>query len=107
MIFTVVLMIFATTGNYRWNVTLSAVSRLFIYGSIVAALPVLRRKSSSVNAFRLPHATLMVTLALAFIGVLVTRMDSRGFGVVAVTFALAGLNWVWARMRPQPVPSAN
>jgi len=83
VIFTVMLMIFATTGNYRWNVTLSAVSRLFIYGSIVAALPVLRRKSSSVNAFRLPHATLMVTLALAFIFVLVTRMDTRGFGVVA------------------------
>jgi len=107
VIFTVMLMIFATTGNYRWNVTLSAVSRLFIYGSIVAALPVLRRKSSSVDAFRLPHATLMVTLALAFIGVLVTRMDTRGLAVVAGTFALAGLNWVWARMRPQPVLSAT
>src|SRR5215471_7732101 len=101
------LMIFATTGNYRWNVTLAAVSRLFIYGSIVAALPVLRRKSSSVDAFRLPHATLMVTLALAFIGVLITRTDTRGFAVVAGTSALAGLNWVWARPRPKPVAAAN
>jgi hypothetical protein len=60
-----------------------------------------------VDAFRLPHAILMVTLALAFIGVLVTRMDIRGFGVVAGTFALAGLNWVWARTRPQPLARVN
>jgi amino acid transporter len=101
--FTVILVIFATIGSYRWNVALSAVSRLFIYGSIVAALPVLRRKSSTVDAFRLPHATLMVTPALAFIGALVTRMDFRGLGVVAGTFALACLNSVWARTRPKPL----
>jgi APA family basic amino acid/polyamine antiporter len=99
--FTVMLLIFATIGNYRWNVGLSAVSRLLTYGSIVAALPVLRRKSLTVDAFRLPHANLIVTLALAFTGALVTRMDIRGFGVLAATFALAGLNWAWARTRPQ------
>jgi len=101
--FTVMLVIFATSGSYRWNVALAAVSRLFICGSIVVALPVLRRKSSTVDAFRLPHATLMVMLALAFTGVLMTRIDIRGFGVVAGTFVLAGLNWVWARKRPQPL----
>jgi len=53
-----------------------------------------------VDAFRLPHATVIVTLALAFTGALVTRMDSRGFGVVVGTIALAGLNWAWARTRP-------
>src|SRR5499427_369095 len=105
--FTVMLVIFATIGSYRWNVTLSAVSRLFIYGSIVAALPILRRKSSTVDAFRLPHATLIVMLALAFTGALVTRIDIRGFGVVAGTLALAGLNWLWARTRPQLTPAAS
>ena len=98
--FAVMLVIFATIGSYRWNVTLTAVSRLLIYGSIVAALPVLRRTSATVDAFRLPHATVIVTLALAFTGALVTRMDSRGFGVVVGTIALAGLNWAWARTRP-------
>ena len=43
----------------------------------------------------------MVPLALAFTGALITRMDIRGFGVVAGRFALASLNWVWARTRPQ------
>jgi basic amino acid/polyamine antiporter, APA family len=94
--FTVALLIFATMGSYRWNVALSAVSRLFIYGSIVAALPVLRKKFSTADAFRLPCATLIVTLALAFMTVLATRIDVRGFGVVAGTFALASLNWAWA-----------
>jgi hypothetical protein len=60
-----------------------------------------------VDAFRLPHATLIVTLALAFTGALVTRMDIRAFGVLAATFLLAGLNWIWARTRPQPLASPN
>jgi hypothetical protein len=60
-----------------------------------------------VDAFRLPHATLIVMLALAFTGALVTRIDIRGFGVVAGTLALAGLNWLWARTRPQLTPAAS
>src|SRR5262249_45589817 len=62
VIFAVLLAIFATIGSFRSNVALTAMSRLLIYGSIVAALPVLRRKSATAEAFRLPHATLIVTL---------------------------------------------
>jgi amino acid transporter len=101
-IFAVVLLIFSVAGTYRWNVTLSAVSRLFIYGSVAVALPVLRRKRPLIDAFRLPNATLFVTLAIAFTATLATRIDFRGFTVVASTFMVAGLNWFWARRRPKP-----
>jgi amino acid transporter len=35
---------FALLGNFTWNVTLSAVARLFFYAFGCAALPMLRRK---------------------------------------------------------------
>src|ERR1700738_752052 len=37
--FAVILVIFSIAGSYEWNAILSAVSRLFIYASIAAALP--------------------------------------------------------------------
>jgi APA family basic amino acid/polyamine antiporter len=94
-IFAVLLVIFSVAGTYRWNVTLAAVSRLFIYASIAAALPVLRRKQPHANAFRLPGAMFFVVLALVFTGVLVTAIHLGGLVVLAVTFALALLNWLW------------
>jgi APA family basic amino acid/polyamine antiporter len=37
--FAALLLLFAIAGDFRWNATLSVVSRLFVYGSIAAALP--------------------------------------------------------------------
>jgi len=42
--FAVLLLIFSISGDFRWNATLSAVARLFMYGAVAAALPALRRK---------------------------------------------------------------
>jgi amino acid transporter len=99
--FAVLLVIFSVAGTYRWNVTLSAVSRLFIYASIAAALPVLRRKQPQADRFRLPGAMLFVVVGLVFTGVLVTAIHLGGLLVLAVTFALALLNWLWAVRYPK------
>ena len=45
---------FALTGEFKWNVTLSAVARLLYYAVCCAALPVLRRKQPGER--RLPPA---------------------------------------------------
>lgn len=93
VIFAVLLLIFSVAGNFQWNAILSAVSRLFIYASIAAALPVLRRKQPHANAFRLPGAMFFVVLALLFTGVLVTKIHLGGLVILAVTFALGLSNW--------------
>ena len=106
--FAVLLVIFSVAGSYRWNATLSAVSRLFIFASIAAALPVLRRKQPLADAFRLPGGMFLVLLALLFTGVLATKIHLGALAVLAVTFALALLNWLWAvryrRTPPAPEP---
>jgi basic amino acid/polyamine antiporter, APA family len=95
--FSLLLVLFSVGANFRWNASLSAVSRLFIYGSVAAALPALRRKYPGAATFRLPVGMLFVALALLFTGVLVTRMHRAELVVVSITFALGLVNWLWAR----------
>ncbi|HEY6945775.1 MAG TPA: hypothetical protein VI431_11600, partial [Candidatus Acidoferrum sp.] len=86
-------------GDFPGNAMLSIVSRLFVYGSVVAALPVLRKKHPNADAFRLPGGIFISAFALLLTAVLVTRMHRGEFLVIAATAALAFVNWLWARNR--------
>jgi amino acid transporter len=99
VIFAAVLLLFSVAGNFRWNAMLSSVARLFVYGSVAAALPVLRKKQPQADGFRLPFGFAMAALALFFTGVLVTRMHRAELIVISITAAPALLNWLWARNR--------
>jgi APA family basic amino acid/polyamine antiporter len=99
VIFAVLLLLFSIAGDFPGNAMLSIVSRLFVYGSIAAALPVLRKKRPRADAFRLPGGVFISALALLVTAVLVTRMHRGEFLVIALTAALALVNWLWARHR--------
>ena len=103
VVFAALLIMFSVAGNFRWNAMLSAVARMFMYGSIAAALPVLRRKQPQAASFRLPGGVFFAVLALLFSAVLITRMHFGELVVVSVTFALGALNWYWTRRRGPPV----
>jgi APA family basic amino acid/polyamine antiporter len=90
---------FSVGGNFRWSATVSAVSRLFTYGAVALALPVMRRKRPHADAFRLPAGLLFTVLGLGFTGVLITRISRSELIVVGSTFLLALVNWLWARRR--------
>ena len=63
---------FALIGEFKWNVTLSAVARLLYYGVGCAALPILRRKQPEGRAmFRLPAGNFLRGTG---------RDSMRGFG---------------------------
>jgi basic amino acid/polyamine antiporter, APA family len=97
VIFASMLILFSIGGNFRWNASLSAISRLFMYGAIVAALPVLRRKYPHGAKFRLPAGMFFAVVGLAFMGVLLTQMHQAEVIVLSITFTVALLNWLWAR----------
>jgi amino acid transporter len=99
IIFALWVLIFSIAGDFRWNAMLSSVARLFVYGSVSAALPVLRKKQPQADAFRLPGGIAIAVLALLFTAVLVTRMHKGEFIVICTTAALALANWLWARKR--------
>ena len=91
----------AVGGTFRWNVTLSAVARLFTYGFTCAALLALRRRGGPEDYLRLPAGALLGVLGLAFSLALALRMGRTEFLIIVVTVVIAVLNWLWARKSPQ------
>jgi amino acid transporter len=98
--FALLLTAFSIGGTFRGNAILSAGSRLFVYAATAAALPVLRRKHPSADAFRLPFGIAFSVLALVFTGLLVARIQIRDLIVIAAAFTVGTLNWLWARRIP-------
>src|SRR5919198_978019 len=98
-IFAVLVWMMALMGNFRWNVVLSVVARLFAYGAVCVAMLVLRRKAPGEARFSLPAGPLFGTLGIAFALVLVSRMGRAELAIIAGTMLIAFLNWLWARRR--------
>jgi APA family basic amino acid/polyamine antiporter len=103
----------SASGSFVQNLTLSAISRLFIYGTISLALPALRRREQQGDAsagqpwFRLRAGGLIAAASLAFTVVLATRMTSREAWITAAVLVLGVVNWVWARGRIAPLAAAG
>jgi len=92
---------FALMGEFKWNVTLSAVARLLYYGVGCAALPVLRRKQpeGAHAMFQLPAGNFFAVLGVILCVVLVTRVDFGQSLILLGTVALALVNWGVVRNR--------
>jgi basic amino acid/polyamine antiporter, APA family len=88
---------FALVGEFKWNVTLSAVARLLYYAVGCAALPVLRRKHLDGALFRLPAGNFIAILGVVLCLVLVTQVDFGQSLILVATIGLAFLNWVAVR----------
>jgi basic amino acid/polyamine antiporter, APA family len=97
LVYTAMLLSFTLAGNFRWNITLSAVARLLTYSSFAAALLVLRRKQPEADAFRLRAGTLIAILTLFFCAILFLQTPMRNLSVVLVTIAIATVNWLVVR----------
>lgn len=97
VVYTALLLTFTLAGNFRWNITLSAVARLLTYASFAIALLVLRRKQPEADAFRLRAGTLIAILTLLFCAVLFTQTPMSNLWVVGVTVAIAATNWLLVR----------
>lgn len=102
IVFAVLLWLLSLFGSFRWNATLSAISRLFTYGVVCAALPVLRRKLPDTGTFRLPAGPLLAWLGIAFAVVIASRMGRGELIALAITTAFAFANWLLVRNRGGP-----
>jgi basic amino acid/polyamine antiporter, APA family len=97
VLYTALLLVFTLWGNFRWNITLSAIARLFTYSSVAIALLILRRRQPEAAAFRLPAGKLGAVLAILFCIVLLVRAPMSNSWVVLATAALAAMNWAAVR----------
>src|SRR5271166_1656690 len=85
----------ALIGDFKWNVTLSAVARLLYYGVGCAALPILRRKQpeGAEAMFHLPAGNIFAVAGVILSAVLVTSVDFGQSLILVATIALALMNW--------------
>ncbi len=117
-VFALVVWVLAVFGNFAGNATLSAGSRLFYYGVLCAALPVLRRKDlqgkrsqkkdlredfpgkelreteSAHAVFRLPAGTFIAILGVVVCAGLLTQIEYNKSLILIAAVAVAFLNWL-------------
>jgi APA family basic amino acid/polyamine antiporter len=93
LVFAALIWGFALMGEFKWNVTLSAIARLFYYAVGCAALPVLRRKRPEGALFRLPGGTVFAVLGIAICLVLISQVDFGQSLILIATIAIALVNW--------------
>jgi amino acid transporter len=101
LVWTIGLWGFALAGRFEWNLTLSAVARLVYYGTVCAALPVLRKKQPGQARLSLPAGPLFSTLGVIICLALLTQVDFGQAMILWVTILLALANWLWARKTAQ------
>lgn len=97
VVFALLVWLLALGGSFAWNLTLSAMARLFYYAVGCAALPVLRRKQPGVAQFRLPGGEVFAALGVLICLVLATRVDFSGSVILLATIVVALVNWLVVR----------
>lgn len=95
----------ALLGSFSWNVTLSAVARLFYYGVGCAALPMLRKKAPGEAQFRLWGGPFFAIAGVLMCAVLVSQVDLSGFLILLATVVAALVNWIVVRHRKLAPPA--
>jgi amino acid transporter len=95
--------VLANQAGLLQNLSLSAVSRLVVYGLVCASLPVFRRRDAHDSPevasarFRAPAGMALAAIGVATAVVLATRMNTREAVTMAVVVALASLQWTMKR----------
>jgi amino acid transporter len=93
VVFALLLWGFSQFASFSWNLTLSAVARLFFYAAVCLAVPVLRRMQPAAAAFRLPGGVILPILGVAICVVLLTRVDFSKSLILLATVGAAYANW--------------
>jgi basic amino acid/polyamine antiporter, APA family len=94
VVFALICWALALFGSFTWNVTLSAVSRLFYYGAVCAAVPILRHKQPEAAGFRLPAGIVFAVVGVLICFVLFTGVDFSKTLILLAIVAVALINWM-------------
>jgi basic amino acid/polyamine antiporter, APA family len=105
-VFAVLLWGFAQFAGFSWNVTLSLMARIFYYGGVCAAVPVLRRTQPDAAAFRVVGGLTLPALGLAICALLLTQVDFSKSLILLATIAIGLVNWLVVRARGQAAATA-
>lgn len=102
LFFAAVSWLLANQAGLLQNLSLASVSRLFVYGLVCAALPVLRRKEGGdipPPLFRAPMGVGLAIIGIAFSLALATRINLREAVTLGLTVTMATGYWLVSRRK--------
>jgi amino acid transporter len=99
MIFALLVWLLALLGSFAGNATLSAGSRLFYYGVVCAAVPVLKKKKPDPPLFQLRYGTLIGIVGTLICAALLTQIEYNKSLILLIAVAVAFFNWMVVRKR--------
>jgi APA family basic amino acid/polyamine antiporter len=99
LLFAVLVWALASYGNFQWNATLSAVTRLFIYGSTCLALIVLRRTQPATAWLTVPGGPVLAVIGMGFCALLAARMGRAEVVALVGVTVLGFVHWLIVRRR--------
>ena len=103
--FAVLSAVLAVQAGLVSNLSLSAVSRLFTYGAVCAALPVFRRwdreRPGAVDlpGYRAPAGNVVAAIGVLISLVLISRMTAREAMTLAIVVVIATAHWLTVRAK--------
>jgi amino acid transporter len=86
----------ALSGTFLWALALSAGAQTVVYMGICASLIRLRRLNPTADALRIPCGRTVAVAGIAVSVVLLAQLDAGRLGLMLITAAIAGANWLWA-----------
>ena len=99
LVFALLVWLFALFGSFAGNATLSAGSRLFYYGVVCAALPVLRKKHREPALIRIPAGTAVGILGTLICAALLTQIEYNKSFILLIAVTVAFANWWMVRSK--------
>lgn len=99
LVFAGLVWMLALFGSFAGNATLSAGSRLFYYGVVCAAVPVLRRKKAERAIFQLHWGTAVAITGVLICAALLTQIEYDKSLILLAALAVAFFNWLVVRKR--------
>lgn len=99
LFFSFMVWLLALFGSFSWNVTLSVFARLFYYGVVCAALPMLRKKHPNWARARVSGGPVFAAFGVVICLTLMTQINLSGSLILAAVIVAAFFNWAWVRRR--------
>ena len=100
-VFALLVWALALYGSFAGNATLSAGSRLFYYGVLCAALPILRKKQGTAAMLQLPGGIMFAIFGVLICAALLTQIEYNKSLILLVAIAVAFANWMAVRGRAE------
>lgn len=97
VIFALLVWLLALLGTFAGNATLSAGSRLFYYGVVCAAVPVLRKNKPDPPLFQVRYGILISIVGVLMCAALLSQIEYNKAVILLIAVAVAFFNWLAVR----------